>query len=411
MTVEDGREEGRAGPAPTAGRPDPPPGAGSPEPAPTVGTQEPSPTAEPAEGSTPSPGTSQPRLQSGRQRARRRAVVRRRRRIALLAAGLVLLVIAALVGWYELQAHPGGPTGKQVVISVQQGEASGDVVADLAKEKVVTSGLAFRIFLFFHGTPTIRPGSYLMHENLSFASARQDLAQGPNVLAVDVPAGLTLGELAQRYADVTGTDANAFLATARSGAVTSPYEVPGSNNLEGLVAPGTYYILPGETDRQVLQKMVSHFDQVAAAAGATPAAATALGLTPNQLVTVASIVEKEGVYPVNLGGVSRVIYNRLAAGMPLQMDSTVLYSLGRDGGAVTEQDLRTDTPYNTYLHSGLTPTPIAFPSPGALSAAAHPPAASWLYFVVVTKSGVEAFSSTYAGQLANEALARQRGLG
>jgi len=93
------------------------------------------------------------------------------------------------------------------------------------------------------------------------------------------------------------------------------------------------------------------------------------------------------------------------------MDSTVLYSLGRDGGAVTEQDLRTDTPYNTYLHSGLTPTPIAFPSPGALSAAAHPPAASWLYFVVVTKSGVEAFSSTYAGQLANEALARQRGLG
>ncbi len=322
-----------------------------------------------------------------------------------------MLVIAAFVGWYELQAHPGGGPGKQVVISVQQGEASGDVVSDLAKDKVVTSGFAFKIFLFFHGTPTIRPGSYLMHENVSFASPHASLAQGPNVLAIDVPAGLTMSELAQRYADVTGTDANAFLATAKSGEVTSPYEVPGSNNLEGLVAPGTYYILPGETDRQVLQKMVSRFNQVATAAGATPAAAAALGLSPNQLVTVASIVEKEGVYPVNLGGVSRVIYNRLAAGMPLQMDSTVLYSLGRDGGAVTEQDLRTDTPYNTYLHKGLTPTPIAFPSEASLHAAAHPPAGSWLYFVVVTKSGVEAFSSTYAGQLANEALARQRGLG
>jgi UPF0755 protein len=109
--------------------------------------------------------------------------------------------------------------------------------------------------------------------------------------------------------------------------------------------------------------------------------------------------------------VARVVYNRLDRDMPLQMDSTVLYALGRDGGTVTSADLRTPSPYNTYLHKGLPPTPTCFPSEEALQAALHPPAGTWLYFVVVQRDGTEAFSDTFAGQQANEALASQRGLG
>ena len=109
--------------------------------------------------------------------------------------------------------------------------------------------------------------------------------------------------------------------------------------------------------------------------------------------------------------VARVIYNRLAADTPLQMDSTVLYSLGQDGGAVTAQDLQLHTPYNTYLNRGLTPTPICSPSTEALAAAVHPPSGDWLYFVVVNKNGTEAFSATFAEQLANEQLAKARGVG
>ena len=105
-------------------------------------------------------------------------------------------------------------------------------------------------------------------------------------------------------------------------------------------------------------------------------------------MTVASIVQKEAIAPGdsakattgNAGPVARVIYNRLARGMPLQMDSTVLYAEGRDGGPVTSTDLATPTPYNTYLNTGLTPTPICFPSLTALHAALHPPAGNWLYF-------------------------------
>jgi UPF0755 protein len=129
------------------------------------------------------------------------------------------------------------------------------------------------------------------------------------------------------------------------------------------------------------------------------------------MITAASIVEKEGYIPKNMPDVARVIYNRLARGTPLQMNATVLYPLGQDGGPVTAKDLKLHTPYNTYLNVGLTPTPICSPSMDALAAAAHPPAGEWLYFVLVNKDGTEAFADTYAEQLANEKLAQQRGVG
>jgi UPF0755 protein len=93
------------------------------------------------------------------------------------------------------------------------------------------------------------------------------------------------------------------------------------------------------------------------------------------------------------------------------MDSTVLYALGQDGGPVTPQDEQIQSPYNSYLNTGLPPTPICTPSPTALAAAAHPPPGAWLFFELVEKNGTEAFSDTYAEQLANERLAASRGIG
>jgi UPF0755 protein len=182
------------------------------------------------------------------------------------------------------------------------------------------------------------------------------------------------------------------------------------HSLEGLLGTGVYQVLPGESDATLLQQMVDRFDTTAEAVGLQSGAA-ALGMTPYQVVTVASIVQKEGVYSQNLAKVARVVDNRLARGMALQMDSSVLYSEHRDGGPVTSADLALDSPYNTYLHKGLTPTPICFPSQASLEAALHPATGSWLYFVVVQRDGTEAFADTFAEQLANEQLAKSRGLG
>jgi UPF0755 protein len=320
---------------------------------------------------------------------------------------LAFLLVAVL--WYEHDANPGAP-GKQTVLTVSDGESLDAVVGDLARQHVVTSSLAFHVYLFVHGTPLLQPGAYLLHEHDSFGAVRNLLTSGPNVAAVTVLPGFTVNEVAQRVGLLAGHGAPQFLALATSGQVTSPYQPAGSTNLDGLLGTGTYLVLPGETDTVLLHQMIDRFDATATRVDLTRKAA-ALGVTPYQAVTVASIDQKEGVYAENLGKVARVIYNRLANGSPLQMDSTVLYSEHRDGGPVTSADLALNTPYNTYLHTGLTPTPIAFPSEASLRAALAPTPGNWLYFVVVKSDGTEAFSTTLSGQLANERLAKSLGLG
>jgi UPF0755 protein len=344
------------------------------------------------------------------RRAGRAAVVRRRRRVlAAVGAGVVVVILGCIL-WYELESHALGPPGPQVVVTVGEGEGFDTVLGQLSQKHVVGSSLAFRISDVFHGTPTVLPGSYAMHENLTFADVRTILAAGPNIFPVDVRPGFTLHEVAVQVDGITGHSAGGFQATASSGAVHSVFSPPGSNNLEGMLGTGTYLVLPGESDLTIVQDMVTRFDHDAQTAGLSVQSAAALGMTPYQVITVASIVEKEGYIPKNMPDVARVIYNRLATDTALQMDSTVLYAIGQDGGPVTSQDLKIQSPYNTYLTKGLTPTPICMPSPDALAAAVHPPPGGWRYFVLVQKDGTLAFSDTFAEQLANEQLAKSRGL-
>jgi UPF0755 protein len=344
------------------------------------------------------------------RRERRRALVRRRRRIVALVGGVVLVVILGFVLWYELESNAIGPPGKQVVVTVTPGESTDSVISSLSDKGVIGSSLAFQISDFFHGTPTVQPGSYAMHQNLSFSEVRALLAAGPNIYPVEVRPGNTLSEVATEVSAIPGHTATSFEKAASSGAVHSMFSPPGSNDLEGLLGLGRYLILPGESDLTIVQDMVARFDRYAQGVGLSTASAAALGMTPYQVIIVASITEKEGYYTFNMPKVARVIYNRLARNTALQMDSTVLYALGQDGGPVTSQDLQFHSPYNTYLNQGLTPTPICMPSVTALKSALAPPPGAWLYFVLVQKNGVMAFSDTYAEQQANEQLAKSRGL-
>jgi UPF0755 protein len=350
-----------------------------------------------------------PRVRSER-RGDRAARVRRRRRIVAVVGGSVLVLILTFTLWYELEANALGPPGKQVVVTVEEGESFGSVISSLSAHGIIGSSLAFQISDVFHGTPTVEPGSYALHQNQTFGEVRALLAAGPNIYPVDVRPGLTLSEVGAQVDSIPGHKSGGFEATAASGAVHSVFSPPGSDDLEGMLGTGEYLVLPGETDLTIVRDMVDRFDRDAGAQGLTTASAAALGYSPYQVVTVASIVEKEGYYTFNMPDVARVIYNRLARSMPLQMDSTVLYALGQDGGPVTPHDLQIQSPYNTYLTDGLTPTPICMPSLSALDAALRPPPGSWLYFVLVQKNGVMAFSDTYAEQVANEQLAKSRGL-
>ncbi len=338
----------------------------------------------------------------GRARSRRGRRLTRggRRLLAVLVA--LLVVVAGAVAWYEVEANPFGSPGKPVLVKVRAGEPLDAIDAALADEQVVGTSVAFRVWSFVHGAPVVRPGLYQLHRNLSFSAAAAALDAGPNVYELTVVPGMTISEIAGELAALPGDLARPFSHAGAAAGVRSPFQPSGSGPLEGLVAPGTYEILPGESGHALLEQMVRRFDAEATAAGLTPST-TEDGLDAYQLVTVASIAQKEGYFARYLGDVARVVFNRLAAGMRLDMTSTVLYSLGKDGGPVTPQEEQTTTPYNTYLHAGLTPTPICTPSPQALRAAVDPPPGSWLYFDLVTaKKGIMEFASTYTGQLAFE---------
>lgn len=334
-----------------------------------------------------------------------------RRRVLLGLAAAVLLAVVAVVAWYEIEANPLGGPGRRVVVQVSEGEGTDRVAGALQSRGVIGSALAFRLSLLLHGLPAIEPGGYVFHANQSFSTVRSILSGGPDIYTVDVLPGYTVAEVTRAVGVVPGRTGNDFAAAVRSGTVRSPFGTPSSTSLEGLLGTGTYQVTVGESDTRLLSQMVDRFDAQAAAAGLTPASASALGMTPYQVVTVASIAQKEGYFDRYMGKVARVVYNRLAAGMTLDMTSTVLYALGQDGGRVTPADHTLRSPYNTYLNTGLTPTPICLPSPAALAGATAPPAGTWLYFTVVDKSGTTLFADTYTEQLANEATARRNGVG
>ncbi len=325
---------------------------------------------------------------------------------------IVAVALAAFLlplGWFLLQAYPLSGPGKAVIVLVRPGDSLRTIAVRLQRAGVIASAFAFDIDTLVEGSPIVLPGGYSLREGSTFSQIRAQLSAGPNVATLDAVPGLTLAEMRTDLQRQLGTSfAEQFSLALSARAAISPYH-PHGGSLEGLVGPGEYVIPPGESAVQLVNQMSQSFAAEASAAGLSPATRR-FGLSAYQLLIGASIVVKEGYYPVNMPKVARVILNRLVRHDALQMDSTVLYALGRDGGTVTPAMLQTNTPYNTYLYAGLTPTPICVVSPDALQAMLNPPPGPWQYFVVVDKQGTMAFATTFAQQLANEARAKANGV-
>ena len=166
---------------------------------------------------------------------------------------------------------------------------------------------------------------------------------------------------------------------------------------QSVCSPATYTVTPGETAVQLLRQMVAKEAEVAQSID-LPAAAAKVNLTPEQVLTVASIIEYEASRDQDYPKVARAIYNRLQAGMPIQSDATVSYANGVTGQIWTTQAMRdNDSAYNTYQHKGLPPGPIGNPGLKTIEAALNPATGPWLYWVVVNlKTGETVFSTTLA---------------
>jgi UPF0755 protein len=335
------------------------------------------------------------------------APVRRRWRVwRWLAWGLVVGVAGglALEGYRStlppsaLQAGP-----RTVEIPAQQGVLQ---VADLLVEtEVIRNRVAFVALALVRGTArTLKAGEYEIPRGASLLATLELLESGrvkPHLLVV--PEGSTVRDLARRLQAEGLASSEDVLRVAGDPFFVQTLGIE-AEGVEGYLYPDTYQVTKGLRVEEILGRMAHRFREKVATPE-TLAKARARGLTLHQVLTLASIVEKEAVLPQERPVIAGVFWNRLRRDMPLQADPTVSYAVGRDGRAPTRADLQVDSPFNTYRYRGLPPGPIGNPGRGAIEAVLAPASVPYLYFVAVDDRQHH-FSTTLAEHL--EAVARYR---
>jgi len=230
-------------------------------------------------------------------------------------------------------------------------------------------------------------------------------------IKVTIPEGLRLTNIVATLAAKTGIAISKYDAVLKDPAqLQLPSYAKGKP--EGFLFPATYDVEPHETALGVLTAMVQAFDQEAASVNLTQAARQ-VHLTPDQVIIMASLVQAEGGRITDYPKIARVIYNRLAQNIPLQLDSTVFYALNSYGIVASDRDLNSTSPYNTYRYKGLTPGPIDSPGDAAIRAVLHPASGNWVYFVTVNpKTGLTLFTASEAQfQIYRQELEKNLGQG
>jgi UPF0755 protein len=318
---------------------------------------------------------------------------------------VTVLAVGALGGlWAVVLRRPGPPLREPVTIAVEQGERFADVAADLERQGVLRNAQALVLWArLTRQDRAVHWGEYLITTPLTPLEMLARVTGPPDPLhAVTVPEGFTVHQaVALLSANGFGTEESFFclLGDAR---FLAEEDLP-AEGAEGYLFPDTYAFPLATPQDRILRAMVRRFREVFGPALARRA--VALGLTVQQAVTLASLIEEETGRPEERRLVGAVFLNRLHLGMPLQSDPTVLYGKETGDRVITRGDLQRASPYNTYRIAGLPPAPISNPGRAALEAAVDPAPVKYLYFVA-RGDGTHEFSTTLGEH--NAAVARYR---
>lgn len=320
----------------------------------------------------------------------------------LLAVSLVALLGVVAAGvlarrYYQSAEEPyqGFAASAPPIIAIPSGMGPQAIGQTLIAAGVVRDEWTYRVALWRSGhARRLQAGEYRFDRPLSALDVIGKIARGEvDLVPLTFPEGLTAREMARVFEQAGFGTAESFLAAAGNASLIRELD-PEARDLEGYLFPETYALTHDTDASRLVAQMVDRFVKTL-----TPdlrAAAQARGLTVRQLVTLASIVEKETGRPDERPVVASVYANRLRIRMPLQCDPTVIYALARAGrfdGNLRRDDLQFDSPYNTYRYPGLPPGPVAAPGAAALQAAAQPATTDYLYFVS-RNDGSHVFSRT-----------------
>ena len=323
------------------------------------------------------------------------------KRIAALISVAVALVmigvsVTLLRGPDESTDFAGGGSG-EVTVVVARGDTLTEIGGKLQEAGVVLSAESFvNAAAVDDRSATLGPGRYTLKREMSSIAAL-DLMLDPASRAdsrLVLPEGLRLEQTVAVAAETTDLPKSDFQKVLQDPA---QLDLPtwAKDRPEGFMFPASYDLTGDESARTILRQLVKRFKQASADVGLEERAAE-VGLTPYQVLVVASLLQAE-VAPPDFDKAARVIYNRLDDDMPLQLDSTVSYALGINDIQLVEEQLKTTSPYNTYVRRGLPPRPINSPGEAALEAALAPASGKWLYFVSVDpRTNETKFAKSYS---------------
>ncbi|MGC2171623.1 MAG: endolytic transglycosylase MltG [Candidatus Sulfotelmatobacter sp.] len=317
---------------------------------------------------------------------------------------IALIAVFAVAGWFAwavfTPAEPAGPT----FVMLHPGYSTRRIASELKSAGVIRTEDAFILWHYIHRRRSLQAGEYLFEKPANIIDLQKRLRRGDvYVHTVVIPEGFTMFDIACAIEAAGLGPAQDFLKVAQSDTALIADIAPGAPSLEGYLFPDTYQFSRIQSMRDMAAAMVKQFRQVARQIGlietppqdvgaraSNPPAASPPGTPPQtnpgleRTVIVASIIEKETAVPEERPLVASVYYNRLAKKIALDADPSVIYAellAGTYTGALHHDDMRFNSPYNTYIHAGLPPGPIGNPGKSALEAAMHPAQSDYYYFV------------------------------
>jgi len=324
----------------------------------------------------------------------------------------ILVIGAVLIFADPTVAHISKPTStetestspaeeeKRVTVKIREGLSTAEIADRLAEKGVIDSTLKFRIWARIYGyDDKLRPGSYTFTVGMSDDEVFNKLLTGEKRLVqFTVPEGFGVKDIAERLYNLDLADKEEFLQAAEN---FTPYDYMKKHKdvffaAEGFLFPDTYTVENDVEIEEILSLMANTFDEKLTAS--MRAQAAKMDLSIYDLITLASLVEREVRFPEDRAIVAQVLLKRLKLNMPLQTDATLQYLMDTPKEDVTIEDTQIDSPYNTYQHAGLPPGPIANPGMAAIEAVLHPADTDYLYFVA-DRSGHNHYAYTYEEHL------------
>jgi len=309
----------------------------------------------------------------------------------LASAIIFLMVLGGVAAYYFLFLVPGPPLESPRIVEIKHGQGLKSIAASLERAEIVRSALAVGVYARLSGAANrLQPGDYRFAGGETIPEVLGHLVRGESiVITVAIPEGSTVRQIGERLEMARLVCDWEFVHVARTSQLPKALGLA-PIGVEGYLFPATYRFAPSASPEEILAALLKRF--FALMTPPIEERAFEMGLSMNELVTLASIIEKEAKLPAERPLIAGVFYNRLRLHMPLQSDPTAQYSFeGVTGGA--EQAVHTPSAFNTYDFAGLPPGPIANPGWDSIHAALYPTPTDYLYFVA-RKDGSHIFSRT-----------------